>query len=145
MEKPKQPGNVRPFPTGKGPDRTEVTRPVSVRGLRPPGVSEVTKPVAKSAPLETDGMKARRREIEKKKRAAALEKMQREDDLRDSRKRIQRAVFWGALVVIVGASFWRLQILHGNQWPIMDTWITISIALGVWVGWILWYFNRGDY
>ena len=146
MEKPKQPGSVRPFPPAKAPDqKTEITRPVSLKGLRPSGLTEDTKPVVKPAALETDGMKARRREIERRKRAAALEKMHREDERHDSRKRIQKAVFWGALVVIVVISFWRLQVLHGNQWPIMDTWVTIAVALSVWVGWILWYFNRGDY
>ncbi len=146
MEGPKRPGETRTYTPVKGSiTKTQVTKPVWWRGARPAGGSVVTRPIVRPPAMETEGMRAHRRDIERRKRAAALEKMHRDEELAESRRRIRRAVFWGALLVVVVFSFWRLQVLHGNMWPLMDTWITIAIAFLAWVGWILWYFNRGDW
>jgi carbon starvation protein CstA len=94
--------------------------------------------------MMTDGMKARRREIERRKRAVAAGRLKEDEETTFRRRRLRTFTVWAILVLIAGWAYWRVQILHQNQWPLMDVWITMSIALLASFGWILWYFNRAD-
>jgi hypothetical protein len=133
-------------PAGK----TEATHPLPTKVTRPLPRGVETAPIAAvqqtrpTTPLMTDGMKAHRREIERRKRTAAVERLAEEEETIFRRRRLRSFTVWAILALIAGWAYWRVQILHQNQWPLMDVWITMSIALLACFAWILWYFNRGE-
>ena len=146
MPEIKKPGDTRPFlvPSPDQPGRTAVTRPVPVRSVRPASPGE-TAPVSRQDPFLTEGMKAHRRDVERRKRAAALERLRHEEEVADASALFRRRLFWAVFLGILGFAYWRVQILHGNEWPMMETWVTIVVCLGAGFSWILWYFNKADY
>ncbi len=145
METPKRPGESRHGQGGPAhpPRSLEVTRPTVVLGT-PQSKSEVTRPVIRPDQLVTEGMKARRREIERKKRAARLEKLIREEENAAIKSRMTRFILWTAVIVLAAWGYFKVQEAHSNQWPIMDVWIVMSIAVFAGIGWILWYQNKSD-
>ena len=138
--KPERRAPSNPFVTG--PTKIlDVTQPTATPVRR--GAPETTHPVPRTE-LVTDGMKAHRREIERRKRAAALEKMQIEEQAADARRKIWK---WTALVVfvlVVGFAYRSLQDSYGNQWPIFHVWVLLAAALFGAIGWLVWYLNRPD-
>lgn len=125
---------------------TGPTRKVDVTQATAPlrrGVPETTRPVSRPE-LVTDGMKAHRREIERRKRQAAIEKLLVQQKAADERKAIWK---WGALVVfvvVVGFGYRSLQDAYGNLWPMWDVWLLLAAGLFGCIGWMIWYFNRPE-
>lgn len=118
-------------------DVTQATAPVRR------GVPETTRPVSRPE-LVTDGMKAHRREIERRKRQAAIEKLLVQQKAADERKAIWK---WSALVVfvlVVGFGYRSLQDAYGNLWPMWDVWLLLAAGLFGCIGWMIWYFNRPE-
>jgi hypothetical protein len=92
----------------------------------------------------TEGMRARRREIERKKRRAALERMRMEAELGEGWRRIFKTTGAILLVLALGYGYWRIQQLYGNNWPIMAVWVLMALFILTAFGWILWYMNKSD-
>jgi hypothetical protein len=120
----------------------------SVPRLRQTGsvsrLSGKTNPGAVRADLMTEGMRARRREIERKKRRAAIERMQMEAELTEGWRRVWKTVGLILLAAALGYGYFRVQGMYGNQWPLMAVWCAVSIAMITGFAWILWYMNRSD-
>lgn len=142
MAEPKKPERRTPAsPWVTGPTRiVDVTQPtVQLR----PGAQETTRPVPR-AELVTEGMKARRREIERRKRQASIEKLQLDQQAADTRKQIWKWTFRVVLLLVVFFAYRHLQDTYGNQWPIWDVWLMVGVALFGGIGWLIWYLNRPD-
>ncbi len=101
-------------------------------------------PAAVPEPLVTEGMKARQRELEKKRRAIAMlrqvENEEAEDTWRRGRKWIYRVV---AVLIAIGI-YWRIQSLYGNKWPLLAVWIFLGTMLLTALFWLFWYLDYGD-
>jgi len=139
-KKPERRTPSNPFVTG--PTRIlDVTQPNASPVRR--GASETTRPVPRTD-LVTDGMKAHRREIERRKRAAAIEKMTIDQQAAETRRKIWKWTFW-VVILLVGAFAYRsLQDSYGNQWPIFHVWVVLGTSLFAAIGWLVWYLNRPD-
>lgn len=141
MTEPKKPERKPSSGSVTGPTRkvdvTQATAPVRR------GVPETTRPVVRPE-LVTEGMKAHRREIERKKRQAAVEKLQSAQQALDRRKAIWK---WTAIVVVVfvvGLGYRTLQDSYGDRWPMWDVWLLLGAGLFGSIAWMLWYFNRPE-
>jgi hypothetical protein len=106
-------------------------------------VPETTRPVARPD-LVTEGMKAHRREIERRKRQAAIEKLHNVQQSEDALRIFWKGLAWVALVVGAGAVYWNLQHKYGNKWPMWDVWIFLAVALFGVFGGLLWWMNKKD-
>lgn len=144
MAEPRKPGRRAPsnpwVPPGAG-GKVDVTQPVTSPVRRGPAVT--TRPVGRPD-LVTEGMKAHRREIERRKRQKALEKLQLDEQVADTRRRIFR---WTACVVVLlaaGFGYQWLQETYGDQWSLWYVWLLLGAALFGSIGWMLWYFNRPE-
>lgn len=144
MAEPKKPGRRVPsnpwVPPG-GADRADTTQPVTSPVRRGPPVT--TRPVTR-AELVTEGMKAHRREIERRKRQKALEKLHVEEHAADSRRRMWTWTAWAVALLAAGFGYQWLQDTYGDQWSIWYVWLVLGAALFGSIAWILWYFNRPD-
>lgn len=135
-------------PDRKAPANPYVTGPtkildVSSSGAASRGGGEGTRPGVRPE-LVTDGMKAHRREIEKRKRQASIEKMHLEMQVADERKAIWKWTFRVVLVLVILFAYRKMQDAYGNQWPMWETWIVLAVVLFVGIGWLLWYLNKTE-
>lgn len=142
MAEPKKPdhrGPTSPFVTGPA-KRVDVTQPTSP--LRR-GAPETTRPVARPD-FVTEGMRAHRREVERRKRQARLEKLQMEEQAADTRKQIWKWTAAVVFVLVAAFGYQGLQTSYGDQWPLWYVWLLLGAALFGSIGWTLWYMNRSD-
>ncbi len=142
MAEPKKPDSrvpSNPYVTGPTQklDPTHSTAPV--RRVAP----ETTRPVTRPE-LVTEGMKAHRREIERRKRQAAIEKLQNQQQSEDTRRIVWRVLAWAAVVLAIGVVYQSLQHKYGDKWPMWDVWLFLAATLFAAIGWLLWYLNRKD-
>ena len=89
-------------------------------------------------------MKAHRREIERRRRQKALEKLQIEEKAADARRTIFKVTGWVVFLLVVGFGYNGLQTSYGDEWPLWYVWLLLGAALFGAIGWILWYFNKAD-
>ena len=143
MAEPRKPGRRPPsnpyVPPSTG--KVDVTQPTTVPVRR--GAPETTRPVVRPD-LVTEGMKAHRREVERRKRHAAIERMQIDQQASDTRRKIWKWTAWVVALLVVGFGYRSLQDSFGNQWPIWHVWLLLGAAIFGSIGWMLWYFNRPE-
>lgn len=143
MAENKKPAYTRPFPSIRENPPTEVTKPVVPLGARVPPPAEVTRPLV-AGPLVTDGMQARRREIERKKRDARRDQERLEEEAREGWGRIGKIVAFLALLGLAALVYSRVQLVHGDRWPLLHVWALLAGALFLGIFWMLWYLNKKD-
>ena len=138
-KKPERKAPSNPYVPGstRSVDVTQATAPVRR------GVPETTRPVTR-VDLVTEGMKAHRREIERRKRHAAVEKLHTEEQSADTRRTIWKWTLRTVAILVVGFGYQRLQDTYGNKWPMWDVWLLLAAALFGAIGWLLWYLNKKD-
>ena len=109
----------------------------------PPPKEEAGAPFAPE-PVVTEGMKARRREMERRRREKALDQLQQEEEAMESWTRVRR--FALALFLVLGALavYWHIQSEYGNKWPLGYVWAVLSVTLIGTLGWMVWYLNRAE-
>lgn len=133
---PPRPGAVRTGPRVVGP----IAPPVYT-----PGAKHGPVRIASDAePLVTEGMKARRRHIEKKRRVVELLRQVEEEET-DERWRRGRAWilrFVGVLVAV--GVYLKMQSLYGDRWPMLAVWIFLAVLLGVSLTWLIWFLDYSD-
>ncbi len=138
----KNPVQTRPFPVMKETRLVpEVTKPV-------PSLKETTqstRPLVEPAQAAaTEGMQAHRREIEKRKREAARERLHQEEDSREGWVRVWKLVGLIVTLLAVSYAYWRVQMIYGNSWPLMAVWIVMASALLIGIFGMLWYVGKQD-
>ena len=94
--------------------------------------------------LMTEGMRARRREIERKKRRAALERMRMDEEISEGWRRLWKTTGFVLLVLALGYGYWRIQNIYGDRWPLMAVWLMMAAFILSGFGWVLWYMNKSD-
>jgi hypothetical protein len=139
---PDEPKPPSPTPgTGAKPARGPIAPAIYTPGAK----TGSYRPTAEvNEPLVTEGMKARQREVEKKRRAVAMlrqvENEETEDRWRLGRRWIYRVV---AVLVALGI-YWRIQSLYGNKWPLLAVWIFLGTMLLTALFWLFWYLDYSD-
>lgn len=141
-KKPTKPASTQPFPAV--PDPRDLTKPTVI--VPPPARSKSLWENLREIkqPLVTDGMKARRREVEKKKRAAAAEKLRLDAERRIKWERNQKWVLSLLVIGLAGYGYWQIQAVHGDKWPLLTVWLLVCIVLIAGFGWALWYIDSGE-
>jgi hypothetical protein len=142
-EDPKAPGppipagGTRPVPRIVGP----VAPPVYTAGAKTGAariVSEGTEP------LVTEGMKARRRDIEKKRRVIASLRLVEEEEASQRWRRARTWIFRLVGVLVALGVYAKIQSMYGDRWPMLAVWLFLAVILGVAVSWLLWYLDYSD-
>jgi len=138
----------------------EVTRPPAAKpipksGLRPRIIGPVAPPVytagAKAGairiasegaePLVTEGMKARQREIGKKRRVVASMRQVEEEESAERWAGLRAWALRLVAVLIAFGVYLKMQSMYGDRWPMLAVWIFLTVMLGVAVTWLLWYLD----
>lgn len=157
MAEIKDPNTTRPFrmiPAGATGPVTGRTQPFAVpasgrtQPIPVPSSTGTSQALPREAPAKagpTEGMLARRREIERKKRAARLERERLEEEAREGWKRVFRAVWIIALLGGAAYLYWRVQSTYGNEWPMGAVWIMLGTFLFGGIFLLLWYLNRTEW
>jgi alkanesulfonate monooxygenase SsuD/methylene tetrahydromethanopterin reductase-like flavin-dependent oxidoreductase (luciferase family) len=143
-EQPKPPaggptstGGVRPVPRIIGP----VAPPVYTAGAKPASARIVAET---AGPLVTEGMKARQRDIEKKRRVVATLRAVEEEEATERWGRGRAWIFRTVGILIALGVYLKMQTVYGDRWPILAVWIFLGVLLGVAVSWMLWYLDYSD-
>jgi len=98
-----------------------------------------------AAPVVTEGMKARRREMERRRREKALRQLEREEELTVRWERVRGLVLKLLLAVLAVILYSRFQTRYpDNRWPLELVWALMVVGVFGALGWTLWYLNRAD-
>jgi hypothetical protein len=142
-EEPKPTG--APTPTGGVRPTTRIIGPVA-----PPVYTAGAKPGAAriasegTEPLVTEGMKARRRDIERKRRVVASLRQVEEEEASERWRRVRTWIFRLVGVLVALGVYLKIQSMYHDRWPMMAVWIFLAVSLGVAVSWLLWYLDYSD-
>ncbi len=95
-------------------------------------------------PLVTEGMQARRRDIERRRRDWRREQETLQEESQEGWTRVWKIV--GVIVLVAGAfyTYWRIQSVYHDRWPMSFVWGALALMLGAGIGWMLWYINKSD-
>jgi hypothetical protein len=97
-----------------------------------------------TAPFVTEGMKARRRDVEKKRRVLASLRQVEEEEATERWRRVRAWIFRLVGVLVALGVYLKIQSMYGNRWPMLAVWIFLAVILGVAVSWLLWYLDYSD-
>ena len=118
--------------------------PFAPRIWTPPKPEPAEKAV-REGPLVTEGMKARRREMTKRRREKALAELEREESRNETWQRARNLILKIAVAAFVVLGYWRLQVRYpDNRWPLELVWALMVVGLFGAFGWTLWYLNKAD-
>lgn len=142
-EQPKGPG--APTPTGEVRPTTRIVGPVAppvyTAGAKP-GAARIASEGAE--PLVTEGMKARQRDLQKKRRVVATLRQVEEEEAAERWRRVRAWIFRLVGVLIALGVYLKIQSMYENRWPMLAVWIFLAVVLGVAVSWLLWYLDYSD-
>jgi len=117
--------------------------PFAPRVWTPPKPAPEEK-AGRDAPLVTEGMKARRREMDRRRREKALDQLQQEEESMESWTRVRRFAFRFFFVVVLVAVYARLQLQYQDKWPLGVVWAAMAFVLLGGLGWMVWYINKTE-
>jgi len=89
-------------------------------------------------------MKARKRELERRRREKALTQLQEEEEALESWTRVRRFALRFFFVLVVVAIYARLQFQYQDRWPLGAVWAAMSFVLLFGLGWMVWYINKAE-
>jgi fatty acid desaturase len=95
-------------------------------------------------PLVTEGMKARQREIDKKRRVVS---MLRQVENEEAEVRWGRARGWiyGVVAILAAlGAYWRIQSVYGDRWPLLTVWVFLGTMLLAALFWLFWFLDYSD-
>src|SRR5271169_4667365 len=134
---PTPPGGTRPVARIVGP----VAPPVYTAGAKP-GAARIASDGAE--PLVTEGMKARRRDIEKKRRVVASLRQVEEEESSERWRRARTWIFRSVGILVALGVYLKIQSMYSDRWPMLAVWVFLTVMLGVAVTWLLWYLDHSD-
>ena len=130
-------GGTRPTTRIIGP----VAPPVYTAGAKP-GAARIAS--EGTEPLVTEGMKARRRDIEKKRRVVALLRSVEQEEVSERWRRGRTWILRFVGILVAVGVYLKIQSMYGDRWPMLAVWIFLTVMLGVSVTWLLWYLDYSD-
>ncbi|HEX2798932.1 MAG TPA: hypothetical protein VHQ44_04595 [Thermoanaerobaculia bacterium] len=130
-------GGVRPVPRIVGP----VAPPVYTAGAKP-GAARIVSEGAE--PLVTEGMKARQRDLQKKRRVVALLRQVEDEEVSERWRRVRAWILRVVAILVSLGVYAKIQLMYGNRWPMLAVWVFLTVMLGVAVTWLLWYLDYSD-
>ena len=142
-EDPKAPG--APTPAGGVKPTTRIFGPVA-----PPVYTAGAKLGAAriasegTEPLVTEGMKARQRDLQKKRRVIALLRQVEQEEVSERWRRGRAWIFRLVGVLVALGVYAKIQSMYGDMWPMLAVWVFLTVMLGVAVTWLLWYLDYSD-
>ncbi len=96
-------------------------------------------------PILTEGMKARQRALEKRRRQETAKRLADEEEAAASWERTRSVLLKFLFVAVVVFGYWRLQVEYpDNRWPLEMVWAFMVVGLLGGLGWTVWYMNRAD-
>jgi hypothetical protein len=128
---------VKPAPRVVGPIAPAIYTPGAKTGSYRPaaGVNE---------PLVTEGMKARQREAEKKRRAVAMLRQVEEEEAEDRWRRYRRWIYRLVGVLVALGVYFKIQTTYGDRWPVWTVWIFLGTVILTALFWMIWYLDYSD-
>jgi len=117
--------------------------PFAPRVWTPPSKVKPAAP-AGEGPLVTEGMKARKREMDRRRREKALTHLREEEEALGSWTRVRRFALRFFFVLVVVAVYARLQFQYQDRWPLGYVWAAMAFVLLFGLGWMVWYINKAD-
>lgn len=101
-------------------------------------------PTGVNEPLVTEGMKARQRELEKKRRAAAMLRQVEEEETEDRWRRYRHWIYRFVAVLVAAGVYAKIQMTYGNKWPVWTVWIFLGTVILTALFWLIWYLDYSD-
>jgi hypothetical protein len=99
---------------------------------------------AVNEPLVTEGMKARQREIDKKRRVVAMLRQVENEEAEVRWKRARRWIYGLVALLVVAGIFWKMQNTYHDRWPLLAVWIFLGASLLAALSWLFWYLDYSD-
>ena len=110
----------------------------------PPPKEEAGAPFAPE-PVVTEGMKARRREMARRRREKALAELENDEVRSETWLRARNVLLKLGVAALVVLGYLRLQAQYpDNRWPLELVWAMMVVGLFGAFGWTLWYLNKPD-
>ncbi len=110
---------------------------------RPP--ARATEEKTRPEPILTEGMKARQKALEKRRRQETAKRLAEEEAAASSWERTRSLLLKVLFVAAVVFGYWRIQVEYpDNRWPLELVWAFMVVGLLGGLGWTVWYMNRGD-
>ncbi len=128
---------VKPAPRVVGPIAPAIYTPGAKTGSYRPAADV-------NEPLVTEGMKARQREIEKKRRAVAMLRQVEEEEAEDRWRRYRRWIYRLVGLLVALGVYFKIQMTYGNRWPVWTVWIFLGTVILTALFWMIWYLDYGD-
>lgn len=128
---------MKPAPRVIGPIAPAIYTPGAKTGsFRPQaGVNE---------PLVTEGMKARQREVDKKRRVVKMLRQVENEEAEDRWRRGRRWIYRLVAVLVALGVYWKVQSVYGDKWPLLAVWIFLGTLLLTALFWLFWYLDYSD-
>lgn len=101
-------------------------------------------PTGVNEPLVTEGMKARQRETEKKRRAVAMLRQVENEEAEDNWRRYRRWIYRAVAVLVALGIYAKLQATYGDKWPLLAVWLFLGTLLLTALFWLFWYLDYSD-
>jgi len=140
-EEPKPPN---PTP-GAGARPARVAGPIAPAIYTPGAKTGSYRPAAEvNEPLVTEGMKARQRQIDKKRRAVAMLRQVENEEAEDRWRRGRRWIYRVVAVLVAAGVYWKIQASYGNRWPLLAVWIFLGVLLLTALSWLFWFLDYSD-
>ena len=95
-------------------------------------------------PLVTEGMKARQREVEKKRRAVAMLRQVEAEEAEDRWRRYRRWIFVFVGFLVAAGVYWKIQNTYHNRWPLLAVWVLLGTLVLTALFWLVWYLDYSD-
>ncbi len=101
-------------------------------------------PTGVNEPLVTEGMKARQREVEKKRRAVAMLRQVENEEAEDRWRRYRRWIYGIVAGLVIVAIYWKMQETYHDRWPMLAVWIFLGTCLFGALSWLFWFLDYSD-
>lgn len=95
-------------------------------------------------PLVTEGMKARQRQTEKKRRAVAMLRQVENEEAEDRWRRGRRWIYAIVGILFALGVYWKMQSVYGDKWPLLGVWIFLGLLILTALTSLFWYLDYSD-
>jgi hypothetical protein len=129
---------VKPAPRIVGPVAPAVYTKEGKSGFYRPPTADLDEP------LVTEGMKARQREIDKKRRAVAMLRQVEEEETEDRWRGYRRWIYRFVGILVALGVYAKIQSTYGDRWPVWTVWIFLGTVILTALFWMIWYLDYGD-